>query len=320
MNIDVKAIKEKYDTRYIAVDASGNIFKISEVLFVVLSKKNENYESYQIAEILNTNYKTENFNQNSVNELIRKACNKLSGLSGTDKINSKYIFFNKTIIGEGKFNNGYNFFKPLFSKPIFYTLLCISISYTSYFFFTSGLFNASHLYHQTLKNFSIGHVVLFYLSFLLIVLFHEIGHASASFFFKVVPKEIGAGLYFVMPVFYTNVTSIWTLNLRSRVIVNLGGIYFQLILNCIFITLFYLNIHFAFLLSIIVANTISLLSALNPFFRYDGFWIYSDYFNLPNLKKHVLLFLIKPQYYWREQKRKDFLRCLFIVYVTAYFG
>jgi hexokinase len=70
MNIDLKAIKEKYDTRYIAIDASGNIFKISEVLFVALSKKKEHYESSQIAEILNSNYKTENFNQNSVDQII----------------------------------------------------------------------------------------------------------------------------------------------------------------------------------------------------------------------------------------------------------
>jgi putative peptide zinc metalloprotease protein len=311
MNIDLKAIKEKYHTRYIAIDASGSIFKISEMLFVALSKKKENLESAQIAEILNTTYVTESFNQKSVDELITKAYFKLSGLSGTYTINNKYIYFNKIIIGEGKFNYGYNFFKHLFSKPVFFTLLCLSISYTSYFFFASGFINASHLYYQTLKNFSIGHIVLFYISFLLIVLFHEIGHASASFFFKVVPKEIGAGLYFIMPVFYTNVTSIWTLNLRSRVVVNLGGIYFQLILNCIFITFFYFNIQFTFLLSIIVANTISLLSALNPFFRYDGFWIYSDCFNLPNLKKHALLFFIKPQYYWREQKRKEFF-ALFI--------
>jgi len=109
-----------------------------------------------------------------------------------------------------------------------------------------------------------------------------------------------------MPVFYTNVTDIWTLTLKKRIGVNLGGIYFQLLLNLLFLTLAQINVfHFLFT-ALFVANTLSLLSALNPFFRYDGFWIYSDFFDLPNLKTHCILFFKKPLYYLKVKSKKQF--------------
>ena len=49
--------------------------------------------------------------------------------------------------------------------------------------------------------------------------------ASPSLYSYLVDKEG----YITFPVFYTDVTDVWCLTRRQRVIVNLGGVYFQLI-------------------------------------------------------------------------------------------
>ena len=84
---------------------------------------------------------------------------------------------------------------------------------------------------------------------------------------------------------YTNTTNAWKLDKIKRIKVNLGGIYFQLIINLALILLYYVIPFQNFLLSLLIMNTASIVASFNPFFRYDGYWIFSDYFNLQNLKE-----------------------------------
>ena len=81
---------------------------------------------------------------------------------------------------------------------------------------------------------SLGRVLLepgYLLAFLgLIVasmLFHELGHAAACRYGGGRPGAIGAGLYLMLPAFYTNVTDAYRLPRRARVRTDLGGIYFN---------------------------------------------------------------------------------------------
>ena len=94
---------------------------------------------------------------------------------------------------------------------------------------------------------------------------------------------MGIGLYLYFPVFYADVSSIWRLKKQERMVVNLGGIYFQLFL---LLPLTLLNIYqFNFVLTIaIFFNYLSILYNLNPIFKFDGYWIVSDWLGIPNLR------------------------------------
>ncbi len=127
--------------------------------------------------------------------------------------------------------------------------------------------------------------MLSYLFFLVFIFFHELGHASATTYFGLSPKKIGFGFYFIFPVFYTDVTPIWRLNVRKRNVVNIGGIYFQLLINIILVILLEYDIAFPLVFNLFIANTINIVVSLNPFFRYDGYWIFSDTLQLSNLTK-----------------------------------
>ncbi len=140
---------------------------------------------------------------------------------------------------------------------------------------------------------SFGSLVIIYGLFILIILFHEIGHATASYKFSITPKEIGFGFYFIFPVFYTDVTNIWRLSKRRRNVVNVAGIYFQLLLNVILILLYHFNFFKVFSFTLILVNSISIFTSLIPFFRYDGYWLFSDYFDIPNLQVKAKGYILK---------------------------
>ena len=63
------------------------------------------------------------------------------------------------------------------------------------------------------------------------MLFHELGHAAACRYGGGRPGAIGAGLYLMLPAFYTNVTDAYRLPRRRPGRTDLGGIYF----NAVFI-------------------------------------------------------------------------------------
>ena len=126
--------------------------------------------------------------------------------------------------------------------------------------------------------------LLFYGLMFFCFLVHELGHAAASARFGSKPAEIGVGLYLIFPVLFCNVTDAWRLPRMQRVVVSLGGGYFQ-VLACAMLVPFQLASSSALLSFVIATNLMSILVTLNPFFRFDGYWVYADFFCLANLRE-----------------------------------
>jgi putative peptide zinc metalloprotease protein len=114
-------------------------------------------------------------------------------------------------------------------------------------------------------------------------IFHELGHASATYNFGGEHSGIGIGFYLFTPVMYADVSSAWKFDVGKRIIVNLAGIYFELLLGTTLILIsFLLGIKALLIIpSIILIKT---LFNLNPFFRTDGYWVLSDLLRTPNLR------------------------------------
>lgn len=115
-------------------------------------------------------------------------------------------------------------------------------------------------------------------------LLHELGHAAATARWGQKPAEIGIGLYLIFPVLFSNVTSAWALTRGQRIAVNLGGIYLQGLATACLVP-FQVHGNDPVLALVIVLNLFSIVVNLNPFFRFDGYWIYSDLFGIPNLRE-----------------------------------
>lgn len=121
-----------------------------------------------------------------------------------------------------------------------------------------------------------------YLLFLVSLIVHEIGHASACARFGEIPSVIGFTLYLVYPAFYSDVSSAWRLTRWQRVVVDLGGNYFQLLLAGV-LGLLYLQMHWQALRVALVLIVLSCVFSLNPVFKLDGYWIVADALGVTNL-------------------------------------
>jgi putative peptide zinc metalloprotease protein len=165
--------------------------------------------------------------------------------------------------------------RPPLSVPLLWaSALC-------HFLFYEGLFSRtgpSSLFPLSPEICMTGYIVLF-----LSVLFHELGHLSACRYFRCTHGEVRFGLYLIFPVLYANVTAAWRLPRKARVVVDLGGIYFQLLLT---LPLFLLHRFQPDPLWIFLFLELDgmILFALNPFLRFDGYWVCSDLLGVPNLR------------------------------------
>lgn len=164
-------------------------------------------------------------------------------------------------------------FKIIFSKPAVMLIIPLIIANIIYSCMNKGITNTSNVF-----------IILILL--IIAAVFHEIGHISASIKFGIVPRWAGVGIYFVSPVTFVDVDNTWKLKQRERLIVDIGGIYFQLIIALIY-SVIYLIFNKIVFLQVSSLLIISALFNLNPFLKYDGYWILSDILGVYNLNKQL---------------------------------
>jgi putative peptide zinc metalloprotease protein len=156
-----------------------------------------------------------------------------------------------------------------------------------------------HFIRQTLTQFNAAEYLSNIGLLLVVILIHEFGHASAQLRFGLPAGGIGFQLYHYIPAFYTNVSASWALKPKRRVVVDAGGIYFQSVVASIFCLVYLQTGSLAFLTAAAASDMLCLVS-VNPFLRFDGYWLLSDALAVPNLQKHSLEAL---SHYWMRLTR-----------------
>lgn len=131
--------------------------------------------------------------------------------------------------------------------------------------------------------------------------FHELGHASACKRFGIKHGGIGFGLYLNFPVLYTDVTDVWKLDRSRRCVVNIAGVYFQLMCIIPIIVCFMLTDSDVLHYMIIIMN-FGFVMTLNPFFKFDGYWMASDILGVPNLRQRSKEII---RYYINKLRRRS---------------
>jgi putative peptide zinc metalloprotease protein len=139
-----------------------------------------------------------------------------------------------------------------------------------------------HFVRQVMIEFTPNEYLLSLLLLFIVVLIHEFGHASAQIRFGLPAGAIGFQLYHYIPAFFANVDASWKLKPSQRMVVDISGIYFQCIASSL-LFLIYLKTQFIPVLTTVVASDILSLVALNPFLRFDGYWLVADALAVPNL-------------------------------------
>lgn len=166
----------------------------------------------------------------------------------------------------------------LYAKPaVILTLLAFIVSECFVF---SGSLQAIH------QKFNGWDLPLFYLALVAITFFHELGHATACRRYECPHGDIGFALYFIYPVFYTDVTKSWRLSPLRRAVVDAGGLYFQCLL-VVGLTVYVLLTQSLFALRLVWVMHLTMLYTLNPIFKMDGYWLLTDLSGLSNLHRQL---------------------------------
>lgn len=158
------------------------------------------------------------------------------------------------------------------------------------------------------------------LGFILSAIIHELGHASAVARNGMAPGHIGFGLYWCFPAFYTDVNAAWKLAPNKRVMVDLGGIYFQLIFLILLTPLAFFGPMIGSVRLLLVFSLYSVLQNLNPVFKMDGYWILADLAQLPNLHARTRNFWRHALTHGTGEIRSRLVFLLYSLVVCVYFG
>lgn len=143
--------------------------------------------------------------------------------------------------------------------------------------------------------FSIEGAVDFALTLTLLKVVHELGHAFTAKRYGCRVPSMGVALLVLWPVLYTDVTESWKLASRQqRLAVGMAGMIAELVC-AIFATFAWSFLpdgpmrSAAFLVSTTTWVS-TLLINLSPFMRFDGYFVFSDWLEMPNLHARAFAF------------------------------
>lgn len=124
---------------------------------------------------------------------------------------------------------------------------------------------------------------------------HEFAHGITLKHFGGKVEEMGFLILYFIPAFYCNVSDAWMLRKRERMWVTLAGSYVQLILWA------FATIAWRLLAPETVASRICLITIaftaiqtffnLNPLIRLDGYYLLSDFLEVPNLRQKAIAYV-----------------------------
>ncbi|MCD6304654.1 MAG: hypothetical protein J7M21_06800, partial [Planctomycetes bacterium] len=178
--------------------------------------------------------------------------------------------------------------------------------------------NWSDLYDRAEAVLDVENLPFLYLSFVIIKVAHEFGHA---FMCKTFGRRTGTGgevhvmgvMFLVFtPLPYVDASSAWAFrSRRQRILVGLGGMLIELGLAAV-AAIVWANVSPGTLRTIcynamFVASVSTVLFNANPLLRYDGYYILSDILEIPNLaqrSKQYIYYLVK-KYIWNVRQARD---------------
>jgi putative peptide zinc metalloprotease protein len=135
-----------------------------------------------------------------------------------------------------------------------------------------------------------------WLTMLFIVTAHEFAHGLACKNFGGQVHDIGFMLLYLQPAFYCNVSDAWLFPEKSkRLWVSFAGAYFEVFLWALATLIWRLTepgtlIHFQALV-VTAASGIATLFNFNPLIKLDGYYMLSDYLEIPNLRQKAFNYL-----------------------------
>jgi len=276
-DLDVEHLSTTADQQTYLLQISNRYFKINTSAYFLISELKKSSDLAHVAR----NYSQLTGAQRTEEDVKELITDVLIPLwKKRDSIQESSFFYRKDLLTSTSLSPATRLLSYLFIPFIFFTLITLACLLILFFFQLP--------YKIQIVTLAVnGNVLLVFLLYFFSVFFHELGHASACKYYNIAHGNIGIGLYLHYPVFYADVNNAWRLKKNQRALVGFGGIYFQL-LFCIPLIIFSSFIGNQIVYSVLCGILLNVAINLNPFFKFDGYWILSDLLGIPNLRKRSL--------------------------------
>jgi hypothetical protein len=201
-------------------------------------------------------------------------------------------------------------FSVLFNPIVFAVLVVVSLAFMLAHFLTSTFLEVGTLSVSTLW-------ILLLLA--LSTVWHEIGHIQAARTFGLSRISIGAGIYYFIPVLFTDMTATYLLDKPKRLLIGIAGIYFEWIyvlalLSC---SLFFEEQLLSEAGFIVFLKS---LYNLNPFFKTDGYWLLSDFLQIHQLRDRSYQTLLKVVIFKKSLSKTEVLLVVYALLHLSFYA
>lgn len=181
--------------------------------------------------------------------------------------------------------------RPLFTKAAF-IVWCVTMT-------AAGLvaFKHRHELAGSLSGLLAGrNILIMWATLIVLKVFHEFGHAYACKRFHGYVPEMGAYMIMFTPCAYVDATASWGFTRkRDRIIVCLAGMYIESFIAALGVFVWAMagssmlqgiayNVIF-------LASIVTVLFNVNPLMRYDGYYMFSDLVEVPNLRARATAYV-----------------------------
>jgi len=146
----------------------------------------------------------------------------------------------------------------------------------------------------SLSSITLATVVILWVTALVVILIHELGHGFTCKYFGGEVHELGFMLIYFQPAFYCNVNDAWSFPaLRARLWVTAAGSWIQLVIASL-AAIVWLVARPGTLASevavaaILMGGATTIISNANPLLPLDGYFALTDWLEIPNLRMRAL--------------------------------
>ncbi len=138
--------------------------------------------------------------------------------------------------------------------------------------------------------FNLGSIMVVITAIFIFFIVHEFAHAVICRYYGGEVREMGFLLLYFQPAFYCDLSDAWLFGKkRHRLAVTAAGPYFQLILMAVATIIWRITVLGSgpndLARIIVIISWVTLLVNLNPLIKLDGYYLLSDWVDIPNLRR-----------------------------------
>ena len=173
--------------------------------------------------------------------------------------------------------------------------------------FKQGMFTLFDFSQQ-----SVGHIILLWVIIYLTIGIHEFGHGLTCKYYGGEVHEIGFLLLFFQPCLYCNVNDAWLFDKKwKQIMVTIAGGYIEFLIGAMCTYVWALSVPHSLIHNIsfqvmTICSISTVMFNFNPLMKLDGYYLISDFFEVPNLKEEAGSYIsyVVSKYIFRMKEEK----------------